>query len=839
MYANVIIDISHEKVDRAFQYRIPEKLADQVQVGVRVRIPFGVGNHERKGYVVEITDRAEWNTEQIKEIAGVVPGSVTGQSQLIQLAWWMKERYGSTMNQALKTVLPVKQKVQKREDRLLVCRLSEKELKEAIEEAARKKYRARERLLRAFLESPRIPYGIALRQMNLTAAALKPLLEKGMVTLQVRTVERSPVEALRKIRPRTEEAERNTFGNGAEAVKRNAVRSEAAAAERNAAGYGAQTECGCGAEAAPETGHKAGICTLNPEQQAIVDDFTARYDRGDRQTSLIYGVTGSGKTEVYMELIDYVLGQGREAIVLIPEIALTYQTVLRFYRRFGDLVSVVNSRLSAGERYDQFERALNGDVRVMIGPRSALFTPFQNLGLIVIDEEHESAYKSELSPRYHAREVAQERARMSGAALVLGSATPSLEAYSRALIGSAAAAPEGGVSAGNVCAAAAPEGGVSAGIVCAAAAPEKGASAGTGYHLYRLTKRAKAGSRMAGVQVVDLREELRAGNKSIFSRTLKEAMERELAEGHQIMLFLNRRGYSNFVSCRSCGQALKCPHCDVTLTLHRNGRLVCHYCGYQIRTPEKCPSCGSPYIAGFGTGTQKIESMAREMFPAARILRMDLDTTSKKGGHEEILASFAGGEADILVGTQMIVKGHDFPNVTLVGIMAADLSLYSSDFRCGERTFQLLTQAAGRAGRDEAPGQVIIQTYSPGHYAIDCAARQDYETFYQREMVYRQVLHYPPVCELLSVLVSSRDERLLNTAVSQLHRWVLEMPEAAGIQLIGPAEAPIYKVNDIYRKILYMKQENYDILIRIKNRLEDVSGRAEWYDHVMMQFDFA
>lgn len=753
MYANVIIDISHEKVDRPFQYRIPDALADQIAVGVQVRIPFGAGNHERKGYVVEITDRAQWNTDQIKEIAGVVAGSVTGQSQLIRLAWWMKERYGSTMNQALKTVLPVKQKVQKREDRLLVCRLTEEELRAAIDEAARKKYRARERLLRAFLESPRIPYGIALRQMNLTAATLKPLLENGTAELTAKTVERSPVEALRR-----RDAAAGPDGDGRGAVP----------------------------------------CALNPEQQAIADDFAARYDRGDRQTSLICGVTGSGKTEVYMEMISHVLRQGREVIVLIPEIALTYQTVLRFYRRFGDLVSVINSRLSAGERYDQFERALNGDVRVMIGPRSALFTPFQNLGLIVIDEEHESAYKSELSPRYHARETAQERARMCGAAVVLGSATPSLEAYSRALRGS-----------------------------------------GDGYRLYRLTKRAKAGSRMASVRVVDLREELRAGNKSIFSRELKEAMERELAGGHQIMLFLNRRGYSNFVSCRSCGQAMKCPHCDVTLTLHRGSRLVCHYCGYQTRTPAKCPSCGSPYIAGFGTGTQKIEAMTREMFPAARVLRMDLDTTSRKGGHEEILASFAGGEADILVGTQMIVKGHDFPNVTLVGILAADLSLYSSDFRCGERTFQLLTQAAGRAGRDGTPGQVVIQTYSPGHYAVDCAARQDYEAFYRKEMAYRQVLRYPPVCELLAVLVSSRSEETLDAAAAQLHGWVLGMPEAAQVQLIGPAEAPVYKVNDIYRKILYMKQENYDILIKIKNRLEDLSSRAEWYDRVMMQFDFA
>ncbi len=793
MYANVIIDISHEKVDRTFQYRIPEMLAGEVRVGVQVRVPFGAGNHERKGYVVEITDRAEWNKEQIKEIAGVVAGSVTGQSQLIQLAWWMKERYGSTMNQALKTVLPVKQKVQRKEDRVLVCLLSPEELRDAVNEASRKRYRARERLLRAFLDGPRIPYTIAVRQMNLTAGTLKPLLENGTLSLETRMVTRSPVETIQKMRPRQ-------VGNGAR--------------EGDAAG---------------------GAVVLNREQQAVVDDFIARYDRGDRRTSLLYGVTGSGKTEVYMEMISHVLEQGREAIVLIPEIALTYQTVLRFYRRFGDLVSVVNSRLSAGERYDQFERARTGEVRVMIGPRSALFTPFENLGLILIDEEHESAYKSELSPRYHAREVAEERARMNHAALVLGSATPSLEAYSRALAGNAENAGNAGnaENAGTAGNARKAENAENAGIT------GNVGNASGGYHLYRLTQRAKAGSHLADVQVVDLREELRTGNRSIFSRKLRAAMERELAAGHQIMLFLNRRGYSTFVSCRSCGKAIKCPHCDVTLTLHYNGRLVCHYCGYQAGLPRKCPSCGSPYIAGFGTGTQKIESLAKEMFPAARVLRMDLDTTSKKGGHEEILASFAEGEADILVGTQMIVKGHDFPNVTLVGILAADLSLYSPDFRCGERTFQLLTQAAGRAGRDEAPGQVIIQTYSPEHYAIDCAARQDYESFYRQEMAYRQVLRYPPVCGLLSVLVSSREERRLNEAVSRLYRWVLEMPEAAQIQLIGPAEAPIYKVNDIYKKILYMKQENYDILIRVKNRLDVLSGQADWFSHVMMQFDFA
>lgn len=312
-----------------------------------------------------------------------------------------------------------------------------------------------------------------------------------------------------------------------------------------------------------------------------------------------------------------------------------------------------------------------------------------------------------------------------------------------------------------------------------------------------------------------------------------------LRDHQQIMLFLNRRGYATFVSCRSCGQAMKCPHCDVTLTLHRGNRLVCHYCGYQVPLPSKCPSCGSPYIAGFGTGTQKIETLTKQLFPEARVLRMDLDTTSKKGGHEEILSAFAEGEADILIGTQMIVKGHDFPNVTLVGVLAADLSLYSSDFRCGERTFQLLTQAAGRAGRDKAAGDVIIQTYSPEHYSIACAAEQDYDAFYHQEMAYRQVLHYPPVTELLAVMISSRDEQILNQAVEQIFQWITSMEEARNLEIIGPAEAPVYKVNDIYRKILYLKQENYGILIQIQNRVDELCRNAWWFGQVLIQSDFA
>ncbi len=742
MYASIIIDISHEKVDKTFQYRIPKELEDQVKVGTQVQIPFGTGNHIRKGYVVGLSGTAEFDIGRIKDIAGIVAHSITAESRLIQAAWWMKERYGSTMNQALKTVLPVKQKVKQKEIRWIRRLLSEDETKKAAEEAGKKHYQARQRLLLALCGREEIPYETALTQLNLSASTIKPMVEQGMIALESETVFRNPA-----------------IGDGP---------------------------------------HPRAVA-LNEEQAGIAADFAARYDEGIRETALIQGITGSGKTEVYMEMISHVLEKGRQVIVLIPEIALTYQTVLRFYQRFGKLVSVINSRMSAGERYDQFLRAKNGEVRVMIGPRSALFTPFSSLGLIIIDEEHETAYKSEISPRYHARETAIYLAEAAGASVVLGSATPSLEAYSRALKGE--------------------------------------------YRLYHLLKRARPDSRMARVQVIDLREELKNGNKSIFSRRLQRAMEERLEKGEQTMLFMNRRGYASFVSCRSCGEAVRCPHCDVTLTLHFGQKLVCHYCGYEMRLPETCPSCRSPYIAGFGTGTQKIEELTKKMFPAARVLRMDMDTTSKKGDHEKILTAFAQGQADILIGTQMIVKGHDFPKVTLAGVLAADLSLYTSDFRCGERTFQLLTQAAGRAGRGKLPGEVLIQTYNPEHYSIVCAASQDYESFYRQEMVYREVLHYPPSWELLAVMASSASEEELAKAMEDLKRQVFKalegLPEGENVQVIGPAQATIYKVNDIYRKILYLKHENYDILIKLKNHMDQESRQAVWHHHVAIQFDLA
>ena len=748
MYANIIIDISHERVDRVFQYRIPSELAGKVQAGSQVYIPFGAGSRIRRGYVVELTEKAEFDEARIKDVAGLVEGSITVQSQLIWLAWWMKERYGSTMNQALKTVLPVKQTVRQSVKRTIRCLLDQKELEAALCEAQTKGFKARCRLLAALKEQGSLPYGQAVKALKLTPSTLTPLKEAGIIAVEEAEHFRNPLLEMRRLAEGAFPAEPENA-----AVQRQELH-------------------------------------LNAEQQQAVEGIWRDYARGIRKTYLIHGITGSGKTEVYMELMDRVIREGKQAIVLIPEISLTWQTVMRFYQRFGERISVLNSRMSAGERYDQYERARTGDIDIIVGPRSALFAPFSRLGLIVIDEEHENSYRSELAPRYDAREAAQARAEISGASLILGSATPSLESYDKALRGV--------------------------------------------YGLFTLKERAKREAVLPAVEVVDLRRELAQGNRSIFSRRLKELLEDRLEKGEQSMLFINRRGYANFVSCRSCGEAIKCPHCDVTLTLHRGGRMICHYCGYSTVQPKVCPSCGSPYIAPFGTGTQKIEEMAGALFPGARILRMDLDTTARKGGHQEILSAFARGEADILIGTQMIVKGHDFPKVTLVGALAADLSLHASDYRCGEETFALLTQAAGRAGRGTRPGNVVIQTYQPDHYSIQAAARQDYPEFFRQEMAYRRLLGYPPAVGLLTIQLSSPQQEAVEQAGRGLARCIEggENPPS----FIGPVNAPVYKVNDIYRKILYIKHENYDILIQIRKRAEAFLQEAGG-ERVLAQYD--
>ncbi len=728
IYANIIVDISLEKLDKTFQYLIPEELKRQISVGMQVEVPFG--NRSITGYVVELTNEAEYDVAKLKPIIKIAKNSVVMESQLIALAAWMSRNYGSTMNQALKTVLPIKQKKKNVEKRTIRLLLAIDKAREQLALFESKHYVAKARLLRELIREGEFDYSLATRKLQVSSAVIKGLAEQGILSIEYTTLYRNPVAHLQK-----------------EEVRR----------------------------------------TLNVAQQKVVDTILSDYQKGDTNTYLLKGVTGSGKTEVYMELIAQVLKEGKQAIVLIPEIALTFQTVMRFYNRFGDKVSILNSRLSAGERYDQYLRAKNGDIDIMIGPRSALFTPFPNLGLIIIDEEHETSYKSETAPRYHAREVAIERARMTHASVVLGSATPSVESYYRASMGQ--------------------------------------------YRLLELKERIEH-KPLPECEVIDLREELRNGNRSILSIKLQELMEERLAQKQQIMLFLNRRGVSGIVSCRACGHVVKCPHCDVSLSQHNNGRMVCHYCGHEEAQPTVCPSCGSKYISGFKAGTQKIEQLVKMRFPKARILRMDFDTTRTKDSYEQILQAFGNHEADILIGTQMIVKGHDFANVTLVGILAADMSLHVNDYHATERTFQLLTQAAGRAGRGEIPGNVVIQTYTPDHFAIQTAKAQNYEAFYQQEIEYRQMMKHPPIWNLLVILCTSANEELLQSVCDKLKLDIGQMIDNPSIRLIGPADATIAKISDVYRKVLYLKTDNYEQLIGIKDALQIKEKE------VNVQFDF-
>lgn len=674
LYAEIIIDISAEELDKAFTYAVPEELWDKLYPGVRVNVPFGNGGRKRKGVVIALSTRSGLADDKIKYIDSLIEGAPDIEQELIRLADYMSKEYGCTMNQALMTVLPVKAKVRKNSRR-----------KDAVETIR----------------------GIA--------------------------------------------------DNGSESLS----------------------------GALPEDPEEKAF--LNADQLKALEEIRTE----NTKPSLLYGITGSGKTRVYIELIRGMQKAGKQSIVLIPEISLTFQTVTELARYFGDKVAVMHSKLSAGERYDQFQKAVNGEIDVMVGPRSALFTPFKELGLIIIDEEHERTYQSETSPRYDTRAVARERAKMCGAKLVLGSATPSLESYTKALKGE--------------------------------------------YALHKLLSRAHKGAELPKISVVDMRTELAQGNRSIFSETLREKISERLDRGEQIMLFINRRGYAGFVSCRSCGHVIKCPHCDVSMTAHNNwyvdprtGRkeaalLSCHYCGYTRPMPKICPECKSSYIAPFGTGTQKLEQAVHNTFPYARVLRMDADTTSSKNAYEHILSDFKAHKADILIGTQMIVKGHDFENVTLVGIVAADLSLNTSEYDASERSYQLITQAAGRSGRGERTGEVVIQSYDPSHYAISCAAGRDYESFYEREMSYRRLLNYPPETFMLFVRLRSEDEQTLEAAAKKAAA-AAEAYEPDGAEVIGPCNEAIYKIKDNYRKIIYIKNKRHDIITRIR---EDIMSHAE------------
>lgn len=741
MFAKIIVDISHEKVDRPFCYIVPPQFQALIKPGMRVQIPFGRGNTLRTGYVIELTKEADFPESRLKEIQDLLPGDKDAESKMIALAAWMKEHYGSTMIQALKTVLPQRTPVKQKEKKQIRLLLPEDEARKQLAFYEKKNQKARARLLLELIKEEVLPGPLVTGKLHITGPTLKAMEEAGVISVTSIPYYRNPIK------------------QGSEKESR---------------------------------------LSLSQGQQHIVNRVLDDISKDIHKTYLLHGVTGSGKTEVYLDIIEGIVRDGKQAIVLIPEIALTYQTVLRFYKRFKDRVSVMNSTLSPGEKYDQCERAKRGEIDVIIGPRSALFTPFPNVGIIVIDEEHENSYKSETMPRYHARETACELARLHGASVLLGSATPSLEAYAKAKTGE--------------------------------------------YELFTLKERLTGGC-LPEVYVEDLRKELKEGNRSIFSRNLKDKLEERLQKKEQIMLFLNRRGYAGFISCRACGMVMKCPHCDVSLSEHRGryeNSLVCHYCGYETAMPGECPECGSKYILGFKAGTQQVEEQLLKMYPQARVLRMDADTTRTKDSYEKILSAFAAKEADILVGTQMIVKGHDFPAVTLVGILAADMSLSAADYRAAERTFQLLTQAAGRAGRGSLPGEVVIQTYQPEHYSIQYAKNQDYEGFFEEEILYRELSAYPPMSHLLSVQTfdeKKEDALEAATEAAELGKRLSQYEMLSGTQVIGPAPALVGKINDVYRYGVYMKNKDYEKLIIIKNQIEKMR-QSKIRAKATMQFDF-
>lgn len=701
MYAEIIIDITNEALDRAYTYHIPEGM--DLHVGDRVTIPFGASNAEKTGYVVGLRETFDYDPSKVKDIAAVIPDAISVQEQLIHLAAWMSTEYGTTMNQCLKTVLPVRRTVRKNARRIDPIRMYQNEQDE-YHDLNPAQAQAAEAVIAGYQAC------VAKRPASLTTAV-----------------------------PRDMEA------SATETAGTPALAAAASAGESSVPRY------------------------------------------------LLHGITGSGKTEVYLHIMEEVIRRGDQVILLIPEISLTYQTVRRVSTRFQGRVAILNSRMSIGERFEQYTKCERGEVNVLIGPRSAVFAPFERLGLIIMDEEHESAYKSETAPRYETRDVAYERARLAGCPVLYGSATPSLTIYSATLRGEV--------------------------------------------QLLELLTRAHAGAQLAETEIIDLREELAKGNRSILSERLYTLMQEKLEKKEQIMLFMNRRGYSNFVSCRSCGEALKCPHCDITLTLHRDGSLRCHYCGYQTRLMKLCPSCGSPYLAPFGFGTEKLESYVKKVFPTASVLRMDADTTKRKGDHERILEKFRKHQADILIGTQMIVKGHDFPDVTLVGLIAADLNLSAPDFKASERTFQLLTQAAGRAGRGAQAGTVIIQTYQPDHYAIVLSKRQDYKAFYEKEFRFRNLMGYPPTERLMTIQLASKDEDFLSMVSAAAAEGFQLDCSAEGAELIGPLEASVYRINDVYRKIVYIKHPSHDIIIKLRDRFTERVRQHDRRGLVLLNYD--
>lgn len=805
MYAQVIIDANHAEVDRVFDYRVPAQWEEEVCVGLRVMVPFGQRNTKREGYVIALTETTEVPEGKIKGIVEILDeGRPILTPSILELAKWMKKEYFCTLNQCLQAVMPAgirTKSVWYAELTGQTSELSEKEQQMAdvlIEQGGAVPLRELEQI-----------FG------NRTEYILRCLQEKKVVRLHQKTTRSTYKKEKRYVSLTENEELLIAAKEKAEKDKRLAgqLRVLSAISQGESLSVEELKEKAAVTDSPIHTLLQKGILVEQRRQEKRdvfqLEDYTPTQpfyptseqaqaltllreeeQKAQKRPVLLHGVTGSGKTEIYMQLIEHVIMAGKQAIVLVPEISLTPQIMERFISRFGKRVSVTHSRLSLGERLDQWRKARDGEISIIIGPRSALFMPFSNLGVIVMDECHESSYISDVTPKYHTREVARKLSELTGALLVMGSATPDIDSYHRAVTGE--------------------------------------------FLLLQLKERTK-GSRLPEVFVADMRKELEDGNRSAFGLPLQQAIRENLEKGQQTMLFLNRRGYSTFVSCRKCGEALTCPSCNVSYTYHASDKaLVCHYCGKEVPVPKTCPSCGSHYIRYFGTGTQKIEEETRRLFPEASILRMDADTTTGKNGHARILELFGKGKADILIGTQMIAKGHDFPNVTLVGILAADLSLNLGTYQAAETCFQLITQAAGRAGRGELAGRVFIQTYQPENHAIRMAAAQDYEGFYQEEILLRQAMEYPPFSHIFSVLITGEMEQEVILAAQRLGAYMNHYAERAGCTVVGPAPAPLPKFRGEFRWQIFAKGTDAErlkafVLYTVEQTKKDVSREIRFH----------
>ncbi|MBS6023776.1 MAG: primosomal protein N' [Paeniclostridium sordellii] len=780
-YAKVIVRNNSTHTDNLFTYEIPEFLSENICIGHRVLVPFGMYNKPVEAFVFEIDDYVDENI-RTKKITDLLDEEPIFNKDDINLIIWMKNKYLCTYIDCINLLYPKGYKLNNYKVIKLIDENYTSENKneqKLIDTLKENKNEVRIDKIKKIPNLNNIIY--KLKKLNVVNVIWRYNDHKNekkiyMISLSKQAEEIDEYLKENKIRLGIKQKEILEYIKNVKEIDLGKLLENTNATRQSINGLKEkniinikETDFYRNPEQIYSVEHKD--IKLNEEQEKVVNLINQEMFNEDKKPYMIHGVTGSGKTEVYMEIIENALNQGLDSLMLVPEISLTPQTISRFRNKFGNIVGVFHSQLSEGEKHDVYKQVKEGKIRILIGARSALFMPFTSLGVIIIDEFHESAYKSEKNPKFNTIEVANFISRKREVSLVLGSATPSIEEYYKAINGQ--------------------------------------------YKLLEINKRAN-NKPMPKIEVVDMKDELMIGNKSIFSSKLKLDMEEAVKNKNQIILFLNRRGYSNFVSCRKCGYVFTCENCDISLTYHKKSNTgKCHYCGYEKEIPKECPECKSKYIKPFGIGTQKIEEEIKNLFPNMRVLRLDRDTTSKKGSFDRILNSFKNKEADVLIGTQMLSKGLDFDNVTLVGILSADMILKFPDFRSAENTFQLITQVSGRAGRSEQEGKVILQTYDTEHYAIKHAINYDFKGFYQDEIKIRKLFDYAPFNNMLSVVLSGKNNKLVEINAKKMYDTLAYLLNERGIEdlsfILGPNQCSISKINQNYRWQILFKDEDIEI----------------------------